>query len=140
MRPPVLHLPDLHRQHILNAARNAYPLECCGLMEGVKTATGWRVDMVHGAPNLAETPSRRFLIDPQVQFRLLRALRGSERQIIGCFHSHPDGKPVPSEEDRRHALETGFLWLIAGGAEMTDLNVFVCDAEESFLPVRISSV
>jgi proteasome lid subunit RPN8/RPN11 len=137
--PAPVHLSDICRQQILRAARKAYPMECCGLLEGTDTAAGWRVDVVHEAPNLAGTPSRRFLIDPQVQFRLLRSLRGSERRIIGCFHSHPNGKPEPSDEDRRHARETEFLWLVVGGIGMTELGAFVCDAEESLAPLRIVS-
>jgi proteasome lid subunit RPN8/RPN11 len=139
MPKSVLHLPDPCRQQILVAAGNAYPLECCGLLEGSETPIGWRVDVVHEAANLAETPSRRFLIDPKLQFHLLRSLRGSGRRIIGCFHSHPGGEAMPSEEDRRQARETGFLWLIAGGAGMVQLNAFLCEAAVRLSPVRVVS-
>jgi proteasome lid subunit RPN8/RPN11 len=94
------------------AAKRSYPSECCGLIEGVATKDGWRAVAIHEARNLAADPARRFLIDPDIQFRLLRALRGTERSIIGCFHSHPDGSAHPSEYDRASASEDGFLWLV----------------------------
>jgi proteasome lid subunit RPN8/RPN11 len=114
--PPVLHLSDELAALVLAAAVRAYPLEGCGLIEGVDAEDGWHVLAVHEAANVAQDPSRHFLIDPQVQFNLLRALRGSGRRIIGCFHSHPDGVPEPSATDRASAYEFDFLYLIAAGA------------------------
>jgi desampylase len=111
-----LHLSDELAAQMLSAAARTYPSECCGLIEGVAAEDGWRGLAVHEAANLAEDPARHFLIDPQAQFDLLRALRGSERRIIGCFHSHPDSAPEPSATDRASAFESDFLWLIAGGS------------------------
>jgi proteasome lid subunit RPN8/RPN11 len=111
-----LHLPKPLADAIVAAAASAYPDEACGLIEGEVCAEGWRAHAVHDAANLAEDPSRHFVVDPSAQFALLRRLRHSEYAIIGCFHSHPDGAPVPSESDRLGAVEDGFLWLIAGGS------------------------
>jgi proteasome lid subunit RPN8/RPN11 len=111
-----LFLPEPLRAQIVDAARRAHPHECCGLIEGVAHEEGWLALALHETNNLADDASRRFLIDPEVQFRLLRSLRGSGRSVIGCFHSHPGGVPLPSEQDREEAAEDGFLWLVAGGS------------------------
>ena len=116
MSPPLLRLSDALAGKVLKAAAEAYPEECCGLIEGVETAEGWRVCAIHAAANLAEDRFTRFLIDPQIQFDLLRHLRGTERRILGCFHSHPDGAPAPSATDLASAHEEDFLWLIAAGS------------------------
>ena len=84
---------------ILAAAARALPNECCGLIEGVRGKNGWRALTLHETKNLAEDPRTHFLIDPEMQFRLLRDLRGTEREIIGCYHSHPDGRAEPSATD-----------------------------------------
>jgi proteasome lid subunit RPN8/RPN11 len=99
----VLHLSDELAAQLLGAAARAFPRECCGLIEGMRIEGGWRAAALHEAANLAEDPARRFLIDPQTQFDLMRALRSSENRIIGCFHSHPDGPPEPSATDRAGA-------------------------------------
>ena len=99
---------------MLLAASRAYPNECCGLIEGDDTPDGWRALAIHEAKNIADDPRRRFLIDPQAQFDLMRRLRGEDTRIIGCFHSHPDGEAKPSAADRAEAYETDFLYLIAG--------------------------
>ena len=100
----------------MRAAAGTFPQECCGLIEGIDTAEGWRALAIHEAANVAPDRARSFLIDPQAQFELLRSLRGSGRRVIGCFHSHPGGSPRPSATDRASAAESDFLWLIAGGS------------------------
>ena len=34
-------------------------------------------------------------------------------EIVGCYHSHPNGRPEPSKRDLEYATEDGFIWLIA---------------------------
>jgi proteasome lid subunit RPN8/RPN11 len=119
-------LADAVRQ----AARRAFPNECCGLIEGAATEGGWRADALHATHNLAADPMRGFLIDPEVQFRLLRALRGTDRAIIGCYHSHPNGDATPSGRDRAEAMDDGFVWLVAGVRnDAATLAAFVFDAK-----------
>jgi desampylase len=137
----VLTLADDLAAAILLAAARAYPAECCGLIEGIPAKDGWRVAAVHEAKNIADDARRRFLIDPQAQFDLLRRLRGSGRQLIGCFHSHPDGRAEPSATDHMHAYESNFLYLIAAGSPESGfhLQCYVSDHEsESFLNVKIA--
>ena len=137
----VLKLSDELAAAILLAAMRAYPDECCGLIEGIDSAEGWEALAVHEAANLAEKPARRFLVDPQAQFDLLRALRGTPRRVIGCFHSHPDGSSEPSAIDRAEANESNFLYLIAGGGPEMGfaLNAYVFDAEaKAFVKIPLS--
>ena len=113
MSAPRFYLPENLCDQIIAAARAAYPLECCGLIEGAAAKDSWYAHAIHHAKNLAEDPKNHFLINPQTHFDLLRRLRGSERRIIGCFHSHPNGLSVPSADDRIKAIEVDFVWLIA---------------------------
>ncbi|HEY3639228.1 MAG TPA: M67 family metallopeptidase [Rhizomicrobium sp.] len=115
-------LPAPLRAKLEQEAKRAFPRECCGLIEGI-IETGIsglsndesdcvaRATALHPAPNLAAAPDR-FEIDPVAHFALLRGLRGTHRAIIGCYHSHPNGRAEPSPRDISGAAETGFLWLI----------------------------
>lgn len=94
------------------AARRAHPEECCGLIEGDAEEGGWRASAVHEARNVAVDRERNFLIDPELHLHLLRTLRGTERAIIGCFHSHPSGFPGPSETDRLGAVDDDYVWVV----------------------------
>jgi len=139
MTAPTLHLPDDLAARVLLAASQAYPNECCGLIEGIATPDGWRALDIHEAANIAENPKARFLIDPQVQFDLMRRLRDSDSRIIGCFHSHPDGEPAPSATDSAEAYESGFLYLIAAGApEVFTLKAYLFTDPTGFSPVTIA--
>jgi proteasome lid subunit RPN8/RPN11 len=105
-------LPGAIRAQLFDEARAAFPRECCGLIEGVRDGDAIRVCVLHATKNLATTPDR-FEIDPIEQFRLMRALRGTDREIVGCYHSHPNGRAEPSKHDLEYAVEEGFVWLIA---------------------------
>lgn len=140
MAQRILHLPDELAARVLQAASRAYPNECCGLIEGDDTPHGWRALVIHDAKNFADDPRRRFLIDPQAQFDLMRRLRGSNTRIIGCFHSHPDGEAEPSATDRAEAYETDFLYLIAGGGpDIFTLKAYLFTAPAGFSPLTIAS-
>lgn len=131
-----LQISQILVREIVAAVTRAYPHECCGLIEGMHTAKGWRAVALHEAKNMAADARREFLIDPEVQFHLLRALRGTGREIIGCYHSHPDGATAPSQADRAGAGEDGFVWLIAG--RDGGLGAYVYRAESaSFSPITI---
>ncbi len=135
-----LHLPDDLAARVRLAASRAYPNECCGLIEGLATPDGWRALQIHEAANIAENPKARFLIDPQVQFDLMRALRDSDTSIIGCFHSHPGGEPAPSATDRAEAYESDFLYLIAGGTpDLFTLKAYFFTDPAGFAPLTISA-
>ena len=104
------------QSQLRDEALRACPCECCGLIEGIVEAQTARVVALHPTTNLAAEPDR-FEIDPAQHIALLRKLRGTERSIIGCYHSHPNGRAEPSERDRESASEPDFLWLICAANE-----------------------
>lgn len=99
-----LHLSDNHVRLILGHALEALPEECCGLLAGVNEADCVTVRAVHRAANVwAGDRTRRFQIDPLAQLRLQRQYRERGLDIVGFYHSHPDGRPVPSAFDAEMA-------------------------------------
>lgn len=106
-----LELPLLLQEQLCREALRSYPCECCGLIEGIVEGDRSRVTALRPMPNIAKQ-SDRFEIDPALHIALLRNLRDTGREIIGCYHSHPNGRAEPSACDRESADEEGFLWLI----------------------------
>jgi len=93
------------------AAEKDYPLEACGLLIGTAN-NGWQVDEARQVENLnKERASDRFQLDPTGYQRIDSELRGSGREIIGVFHSHPDCPAKPSPTDLESAWE-GFAYPI----------------------------
>lgn len=98
-------------QEIRDLSARHWPEECCGLLLAARSHPN-RIVRVVPARNVADDPRNAFEIDPQTLIDTHRAVRQSEEIVAGCFHSHPNGKVLPSTTDRNRADEHGFLWLI----------------------------
>jgi proteasome lid subunit RPN8/RPN11 len=132
-------LPRILQARIEALALDAFPAECCGLMEGVSCDAAVTVLALHPARNIAPAPDR-FEIHPEDHFKALKTARANGRAIIGCYHSHPGGEPRTSEIDRRGGGEENFVWLIAapagaGGPVATAAFVY---SATSFLPMDLA--
>ena len=117
MARPSVELPAALAEQIKRAAQIAAPRECCGLIEGLREAGRFRVTALHTARNLAPE-SDRFEVDPRDHLAAGKMARARGCQIIGCYHSHPEGAALPSPRDAEGAAEENFLWLIAAGGEL----------------------
>jgi desampylase len=105
---------------LLLEAREAMPEEACGLLVGRLEGGIARITRTVSCANSAPPGERttRFEIDPARHIELERSLRGSTEAVVGFYHSHPEGEPVPSESDRSFmALWPDSVWLIAGNVE-----------------------
>ena len=121
-------LPDGLRAQLECEARAAFPEECCGLIEGERAGDVVRSLALHPTKNVADDPASGFEIDPVAHIRLRCALRGTGREVVGCYHSHPNGRPTPSDRDRANPGEDGFVWLIAAVAHDVTIAAFAAGA------------
>lgn len=119
-----------------SAASAAHPHEACGVLLG----EGVRITEVRETRNVHPTPATHFEIDPQALIDAHRAARsGDGPQVLGYFHSHPTGEPIPSATDRAMAAHDGRIWaIIAGGIAGNDVR-FWHDGDRGFaaLPFTI---
>ena len=83
------------------------PRECCGLLVG----TGDHILESVRTANVA-AGENRYLVDPASHFSLIKRLRGTGREIVGAYHSHPRSAPVPSRTDILEAFSDDFLCVI----------------------------
>lgn len=98
----VLYLPDEVAERLLERARDAYPGEACGFLIGSVEERAARVRAARAERNRA-VRNDRFLIDAADVFAAMRAARTDGDEIIGVYHSHPDGAAEPSATDRADA-------------------------------------
>jgi proteasome lid subunit RPN8/RPN11 len=89
-------------------ARRDHPREACGLLLG----RAGRIEAAVEAPNVAADPAHAFEIDPAVLLRCHREARQGGRELLGWYHSHPNGREEPSAADVARAVEDGKVWLI----------------------------
>jgi len=73
-----------------------------------------RVTAITPATNIAAHPEHRFEIDPAVLLAAYKAQRTGGPAILGHYHSHPTGQPIPSLTDAEMAEGRGEYWIIVG--------------------------
>lgn len=103
------------QQLLLAWAQAAGAHECCGLLLG----TDSRVEHVELTANLATEPENSFEIDPIALISAEKQARHGGPNIIGYFHSHPNGLTRPSSRDAEMATDDGRIWLILAGGEIS---------------------
>lgn len=110
-------------------AVRAAPHECCGVLLG----RGELIDEVRPAANIADQPETRFEIDPAVLLAAHKAERAGGPRVLGYYHSHPAGHPVPSATDCEHASGDRRIWAIVANDEVG----FWRDCEGGFFAVEV---
>ena len=88
------------------------PAECCGALLGNSDFTGsWEVEQIIELTNRSEQAATQYLItSDDVRFAQRKA-RALGLDVVGFFHSHPNGSVAPSETDLERAWP-GYLYLI----------------------------
>lgn len=124
------------RASLLAAGLKADPNECCGLLLG----RPGRIDVAQPTRNVSRAPATSFEIDPAALLHTYREARSAGRQVIGHYHSHPDGSPMPSPRDAARAVENRQLWLIIAGGGVSAWQVSPGDPgalHGRFVPVAL---
>ncbi|GAA0301004.1 hypothetical protein GCM10009087_08480 [Sphingomonas oligophenolica] len=97
---------------LLAEAKDSPGFEVCGLLFGAPGDIGARIEAAEACANVAAEPARAFEIEPGALFAAYRRARAGGPVVIGHYHSHPSGEPVPSARDAAQAMGDGALWLI----------------------------
>jgi proteasome lid subunit RPN8/RPN11 len=80
---------------IVAHATEEKPNECCGLLIGSADI----VEDVVKARNVKKSPTK-FQVAPADHFAAIRKARAGGMEVVGAYHSHPNGPSGPSEMDR----------------------------------------
>jgi desampylase len=101
----------LHRRHIDTLwSIAAMPGEICGVLLG-RRSPRLVVDTLIPGHNIHPAPHSHFLLDAQTLLRADAQARDDGKEIVGFYHSHPNGVALPSSQDRRDAWP-GYVYLI----------------------------
>jgi [CysO sulfur-carrier protein]-S-L-cysteine hydrolase len=102
-----------HVSEMYAHAREAEPLECCGLIGGA--ADTLRAANVYRLRNTAADPRVAYEAAPEELFAAQRSMRRRGEQLLGIYHSHPRSQdPLPSEQDVRLAYYPAAIYFIIG--------------------------
>lgn len=154
--PLILH--PHHVQQMQDAARAAYPEECCGLLLGVwlraddrrivhqvqPLANAWEVEIEAALASsqagsaLPLNRRSRYWVDPKDLLEAQRTARDRGWVILGVYHSHPDHPAVPSECDRQLAwADYSYPILSVTADAIAEIQSWRLDDAQHFRPETI---
>ncbi len=105
-----LWMTEAQARELAHHAQSGAPNEVCGLLIGQHN----RVEQVIPTRNIAQKPASHYEIDPKVFVRTMMWIESDGLQLLGIYHSHPKGEPVPSPTDIREAYYSDAAYLIIG--------------------------
>lgn len=102
-------LPRKLTNQLLHLAQLSPNTEVCGLVGA--NADGLPVSC-YPVANCAETPEKRFLLDPAQQIEAMQQMRDKLESLFAIYHSHPTAPAEPSPTDIEQASYPDTLHLI----------------------------
>jgi proteasome lid subunit RPN8/RPN11 len=87
------------------------PQEACGLLTGKRSEEMIFVDEVYAIENALHS-SVRYQLDPQQQVDVFLSVEKRGLEVVGIYHSHPEGPDHPSETDLEEAYYPEVVYLI----------------------------
>jgi [CysO sulfur-carrier protein]-S-L-cysteine hydrolase len=128
-------------ERMLQHVRSDSVRECCGLLAGRDGV----ITHIYPATNVASRPEAGYEIAPKEIFQRMREMRAAGLELLGIYHSHPNGKNEPSPRDIESAYypETPYFilspladaerpvraFLIAAG-HVNELQIRILPADE----------
>ncbi len=94
--PPPLIIPREHHDAMVSHCVREAPLECCGLLGGIKPL----VSSFHPLRNASQSETR-YDADPRDLIAAVQSLRAQGAEILAIYHSHPRWAAIPSDVDLR---------------------------------------
>ena len=108
-----LRIPQTLLEQLRQHGEETYPHECCGIMVGVFTEDGIRVQSLMRCGNTrTDSAHNRYQISPADLFRAQREAGAQGQEIVGFYHSHPDHPARWSSTDLAEAHWTGCAYVI----------------------------
>jgi [CysO sulfur-carrier protein]-S-L-cysteine hydrolase len=102
-------LPRKLTNQLLHLAQLSPNAEVCGLIGA--NAEGLPVSC-YPVANSAETPDKRFLLEPSQQIAAMQQMREKQESLFAIYHSHPSTPAEPSPTDIEQAGHPEALQLI----------------------------
>ncbi len=114
--------------------QSCLPEEGCGLLAGRRG----RVEQVIPVTNADHSPFR-FRMEPREQVEAMGSLEGSGLELVGIYHSHPNGPSGPSPIDLAEAAypEAGYLILSSPEAGWQGRAFRIRDGSGSEIPLEL---
>lgn len=106
-----LAIPRFLHDAILAHAQAEQPLECCGLLAGVREGALATIVAHHPLVNALASPTE-YETEAKSLLHAYRAVDQMGLDVLAFYHSHPTSAPLPSKKDLDRATWEGVVYLI----------------------------
>ncbi|RKP54310.1 M67 family peptidase [Cohnella endophytica] len=130
-------MPERLEERLIDAARQRYPYEACGLIYGTLTDSAIRADNFDLVRNVAVYPERAFVFDPEQWIRLYFEAQKNQRAIVGFFHSHPQGSSAPSLQDILQSFPWGTYWIVGSASAQGEISVYRIESDRRWIRLPV---
>ena len=94
MDRPALSIPSVEYEAMIRYLLSVYPLEGCGLMAGRQEC----VRRLYHVENILHSPVA-YEMEPRQQLEAMLSVEKAGMELLGIYHSHPQGPETPSSND-----------------------------------------
>ncbi len=109
--PKKLEISRRHWNEMRDDAEARKPEEACGLVAGAVNQESYKSLQVIPTVNILHSPLN-YRLDPQEQLDAFIQIEAKGRELVGIYHSHPQGPEEPSPTDIREAYYPEAVYLI----------------------------
>jgi proteasome lid subunit RPN8/RPN11 len=123
---------------VLNHAISNPDEECCGLLAGLNGV----VARAFAAHNVAEHPATAYEIAPKELFCIMREIRAGGLELLGLYHSHPNGdnQPSPRDVERAYYPDAAYFILSARADAPEPIRAYsISDGRWTELEIKIQN-
>lgn len=107
----MIQLPERCLKEMIEAGKEAFPEEMCGLLGGEEKEGVRIVREIYVLEN-QDHSREHFTMKPEDQLKAIKDMRKKGLVPLGNFHSHPETPARPSEEDKRLAYDKNASYMI----------------------------
>ncbi len=131
----MVEIDEVLLNQIKDHAQESYPDECFGFLIGEREPARRVYSLVRGK-NIAVRCANRYEMDVDEFARIDKLAESRGLEVIGFYHSHPDGVAVPSASDLA-AFWSGTVYLIVSvvNGTATACSAWELGAAEGAAPV-----
>lgn len=108
----MLRLDPAVERRLRDRARSGRPAEVCGVLGGTYGPAVSVGEAARAVPNVAGRPRTRYRLDPEAQLQAMDDLREQGLEVVGFYHSHPEGPADPSPRDAAMATWENYSYVI----------------------------
>lgn len=125
-------------EQMLVDVRQRSPQEACGLLGGKMVGDVYRARRVFPTTNTLHSPTR-YRIEPSEQLAAFEQMEAEGLELVGIYHSHPHGPPLPSATDLAEAYYPETVYVIWCGENDTwECNGFALRQQSQIDPVVVT--